>query len=102
MENKVDIRLYRSNGDIIEINDAENNGDVYIVDEEISGIDGETFRNVQIGDVELGVCEAMKTYSIDGRFWFAFMPLSDEEIRRRKIEAQIEYIAIMSDIDLEV
>lgn len=39
--------------------------------------------------------------SIDGRYWFAFMELSDADRATRQMQANIEYIAMMTDVDLE-
>lgn len=45
--------------------------------------------------------EILECASVDGRYWFAFREISESERAARQMQANIEYIAMMSDIDLE-
>lgn len=84
---------------------AELNGNCYITDERpeipddlsevtVTGAEEKTYHNAR-----LLVCA-----SVDGRFWFSFLEETREEkmaIEIAKQRADIDYIAIVSDIDLE-
>lgn len=39
--------------------------------------------------------------SFDGRYWFALIEISSRERAEKQIRANVEYIAMMSGIDLE-
>lgn len=45
--------------------------------------------------------EIIESASIDGRFWFAFREIPETERAARQMQANIEYIAMMTDVDLE-
>ena len=49
-----------------------------------------TYRNAEI----------IKCASIDERFWFAFREIPETERAARQMQANIEYIAMMTDVDL--
>jgi len=38
--------------------------------------------------------------SVDGRYWFAFTEMPEGERRTQQMEANIEYIAMMTDVEL--
>lgn len=99
---KVNITLHRSNGTIVEIKNATQNGSCYIIDKKIDNIVDETFDKVIIGDEEIKICTLVQVGSTDGKFWFTFSVASEDEIRIRKLESKIEYIAMMNDINMEV
>lgn len=44
--------------------------------------------------------EIIKCASVDGRFWFAFREIPETERAARQMQANIEYIAMMTDVDL--
>ncbi len=45
--------------------------------------------------------EIIECASIDGRYWFAFREISESEKTARQMQANIEYIAMMTEVDLE-
>ena len=45
--------------------------------------------------------ELVECFSIDGRYWFSFIEIPEQERLMKENTAKIEYIAMMSDIDLE-
>ena len=59
----------------------------------ISGDDGST---EEYTNLELVRC----CLEYDGNYWFAFRQLSDEELTSMKIQSDLEYIAMMADIEL--
>lgn len=87
------------------ISDLERNGDCFISNTEVTLPDAGMSEVIASADGEtdsiwtnaaLVVCA-----SIDDRFWFTFRELSENELWKLKIEAQTQYLAMMSDIDLE-
>ena len=38
--------------------------------------------------------------SVDGRYWFSFREISETERASKQLQANIEYIAMMTDVDL--
>lgn len=45
--------------------------------------------------------EIVECASVDGRYWFAFIEIPESERKERQMQANIEYVAMMADIDLE-
>jgi hypothetical protein len=45
--------------------------------------------------------EFVKCASVDDRCWFTFRELSDAELFRLQMQAKLEYISMMVDVDLE-
>lgn len=94
------VKIVFKNGMEIE---AEQNGSSLIVDTKpdfpadlsavtIIGADGEhTYNNAEI----------VECASVDGRYWFAFIEIPESVRSERQTQANIEYIAMMADIDLE-
>ena len=84
-----------------EIN-AERNGSTFIADAKPTIPDDLT--NVEI--FEDGVttviqnAQFVECYPLDERYYFTFIEISDAELQHIKDRADIEYIAMMSDIEL--
>ena len=83
---------------------ADLNGNCYIVDtkpefpRDLTNItvQGEKYNQTyQNGEI-------IECYSIDGRYWFGINEIPADVLKERKIQADIQYIAMMADIDLEV
>lgn len=84
---------------------AELNGSCYITDKKpdipddlsevtITGAEEKTYQNARL----------LECASIDGRFWFTFIEETKEEkmaVEVAKQRADIDFIAMVSDIDLE-
>ena len=81
---------------------AEKNGDCLITNEaptipsdlsvvEIIGEDTKTIEHAQY----------IECASVDGRCWFSFAEIPAEVRERNQMQANIEYIAMMTDVDLE-
>lgn len=89
-----------TNGTVIE---AEENASSLITDSrpdfpadlssvKVTGAGGERiYKNAEI----------IKCASVDGRYWFAFREISESERTARQMQANIEYIAMMTEVDLE-
>ena len=45
--------------------------------------------------------EIVECASVDGRYWFAFREISEAERAAKQMQANIEDIAMMTDVDLE-
>jgi len=52
---------------------------------------GHIYRNVEI----------IECASVDGRYWFSFREVPETERAARQMQANIEYIAMMAEINLE-
>lgn len=58
----------------------------------VIGADGErTYNNAEI----------VECASVDDRYWFTILEIPEAERMARQTQANIEYIAMMADIDLE-
>lgn len=86
-----------ADGSVIE---ADKNGDCYIVDKEFSvdDLSKVTIENDGISQ-ELKNVKIVAAASIDGRFWFSFHKTATDPIA--KLQSNVEYIAMMSNISLE-
>lgn len=86
-----------ADGSVIE---ADKNGDCYIVDKEFSvnDLSKVTIENDGISQ-ELKNVKIVAAASIDGRFWFSFHKTTTDPIA--KLQSNVEYIAMMSNISLE-
>lgn len=94
------VRITFKNGLKIE---AEVNGSSLITDSRpefpsdlsavtVAGADGERIYR----DAEIIECA-----SVDSRYWFSFREVPETERTTRQMQANIEYIAMMTDVDLE-
>lgn len=50
---------------------------------------------------EFEYAQLLECASADGRYWFTFVEIPEDERIKKQMQANIEYIAMMSDIDLE-
>lgn len=87
------------------ITDVYKNGDNFIAD---FAIDEDTFKNklspvTIIEDEEETVHQHMRLVQIKqygNEYWFVLSDISDEELKLMQIRADIDFIAMMEDIDL--
>ncbi len=82
--------------------DAEINGSCYITAKKPEFPDDMSKVTVKIGDekkklVEVEVNEAA---SVDGQYWFTLLEMTESELEAIRIQADIQYIAMMSGVDL--
>lgn len=84
----------RKNGDCF-ISDAEIDYDIFedncasvIVSD---GTNTESFENMEL----LRVANV-----IDGEYWFAFRQMSASEVAQKQLQADIDYLAMMTDVEL--
>lgn len=83
--------------------EAEVNGNVYIVDEEPTFPSDLSNITIVSGGNEIVIANGkiVECASVDGRYWFGIQEVTEEEAIQATMRAQIDYIAMMSDIDLE-
>ena len=82
---------------------VDRNSDCYIVSEEPKFPDDLSVVTVE-GDDYLKVfrhAEKVECASVDGNYWFTFIEVSEDIRAMRQMEANIEYIAMMADIELD-
>ena len=90
-----------------EIKNLTKNGDNYISDKKI---DGNLFRGnlstLTITDGEETItmenAELIQQVEFDGKFWICFRELSERELKDIDMEAKIEYLAMMTDVDIDI
>ena len=82
---------------------AEVNGDSFIVNEEPTFPDNlediTIEKDGQEETIEHG--RIIECASVDGRYWFTIGQISAEEMAAIKIRSDIDYIAAMTDVDLD-
>ena len=90
-----------------EIKNLTKNGDNYISDKKI---DENLFRGnlstLIITDGEETItmenAELIQQVEFDGKFWICFRELSERELKDIDMEAKIEYLAMMTDVDIDI
>lgn len=97
----MEARITFKNGETLTV---EKNGDSYIAQTkpefpaDLSAVTVES----EDGNREYHNAEIVECASIDGRYWFAFVEVPEAERAARQMQANIEYIAMMTDVELEV
>lgn len=96
-------KITLANGTVI--TDLERNGtcfisdtDLPVLDEGLSEVTASAYGEM---DVVWHNAELVRCASIDDRYWFTFRELSADELWKLKIEAQTQYLTMMTDVDLE-
>lgn len=78
------------------------NGNNYISSEPVYA---ETFdgklMSITIDDIPYENMELIHILDMGNEWWFAFRELTIDEIRNMKVRSDIDYLAMMSDVDLE-
>lgn len=96
-------KIEMANGTVID--GLERNGTCFICASEPTVLDSGLSTVVASAEGEADIvwhnAEVVRCSSVDGRFWFTFRELSDSELWRLRIEAQTQYLAMMTDVDLE-
>ena len=90
-----------------EIKNLTKNGDNYISDKKI---DENLFKGnlstLTITDGEETInmenAELIQQIEFDGKFWICFRELSERELKDIDMEAKIEYLAMMTDVDIDI
>ena len=90
-----------------EIKNLTKNGDNYISDKKI---DENLFKGnlstLTITDGEetssMENAELIQQIEYDGKFWICFRELSERELKDIDMEAKIEYLAMMTDVDIDI
>ena len=95
-----EVKITFSDGTEIE---AEKNGGSYIVPDKPefpSDLDEVTIEE-NGATVTLHNARIIECASVDGRYWFSIQEIPEDTIEKATMKAQIDYIAMMADIDLE-
>lgn len=82
--------------------EAEVNGSCYIVDSKLDFPVDLSEVTVTVGEDEkvLREVEVNEAASVDGRYWFALRELTEQELKDIKTQADIQYLAMMTDVEL--
>jgi hypothetical protein len=97
-------KITLASGTVIE--GLEKSGNCFISDSPLpEELDGNLTGAVASADGEQELtwnnAELVHCASVDGRNWFALRELSDAEMSQLRLQAKVEYIAMMTDVDLE-
>lgn len=93
------------------INNLTMNGTNYVSETEVDTSSWSTVFKLTATDTDGNVTEAIEhakliqqeTYPWDkGKYYLAFAAVSQQEIANAQLQSQIEYIAMMADVDLDV
>ena len=81
---------------------AELNGNCLIMDEKPVFPSDLRLVKVESEDAvtEYRFAQVTECASLDGRYWFTFTQMPEEERRTQQMQANIEYIAMMTDVEL--
>lgn len=60
----------------------------------VPDMDGEGTRSIAHAKFQ-------ECYGDDSRFWFTYVEIPEDEIWKNKIQSDIDYIAMMADVELE-
>lgn len=86
------------------------NGNNYVSESEVDTSKWPSVFRLTAKDREGNITEEMEhakllqqeSYEWDGgRFYLAFAPVSEQEIRNAEFQANLEYLAMMADIDMD-
>lgn len=93
------VKIIFKNGKAV---DAEVNGSCFITDRKPNfPVDLSEVRiESEAGECILAEIEVNEAASVDGRYWFNLRELTEQELRSVKIQADIQYLAMMTDVEL--
>jgi hypothetical protein len=83
--------------------EADKNGSCFIVDEKPefpSDLEEVTIEENGAATT-LHNARIVECASVDGKYWFSIQEIPEDTIEKATMKAQIDYIAMMADIDLE-
>jgi len=87
------------------IDNLERDGSCFISAKELPALESGMSKVIASADGEQDTvwnnAELVRCASVDDRYWFTFRELSTDELWRLKIEAQTQYLAMMTEVDLE-
>ena len=90
-----------------EIKNLTKNGDNYISDKKINenlfkgNLSTLTITNGE-ETITMKNAELIQQVEYDGKFWICFRELSERELKDIDMEAKIEYLAMMTDVDIDI
>lgn len=84
--------------------EAEVNGGSFIVDEKPefpADLSVVTLSYSNGNEVTLNNARIIECASVDGRYWFTIQEIPQDVIDKAETQAKIDYLAMMTDVDLE-
>lgn len=101
MEEKYTLTL----SDGTEMKDLKMNGNNFIAPAEVKESDFEgKLMTVEVSNGEetqvMSNCDLVQITKVGNEWWFVLREMTDEELRLRKMSANIDYIAMMTDVDI--
>lgn len=91
-----------------EIKNLTRNGDNFISDTKVDedqftgNLTTLTITDGEEETIELHNAELIQQIEVEGKFWLCFRELSERELKDIDVEAKIQYLAMMADIDIDI
>lgn len=110
MDNKIYSLTVAGRNGTYQVKNLTRNGNNYVSETEVNTSKWPAVFELTAKDEEGNVTEQMEnakllqqvSYDWDGgKFYLAFAPVSEQEIKNAEFQAQLEYIAMMTDVDID-
>ena len=91
-----------------EIKNLTRNGDNFISDTKVDeSLFAGNLTTLTITDgedvtIEMNNAELIQQIEYQGKYWLCFRELSERELKDIDMEAKIEYLAMMTDVDIDI
>lgn len=94
--------IYLNDGSVIK--DLEVNGNCLISENEVddSKLTDEMLSVITINEKEYKNVTLVRKWEDDGKTWLALRQKTDDEIWKEEYSSNLDYIAMMADVDMEV
>ena len=91
-----------------EIKNLTRNGDNFISDTKVDeSLFAGKLTSLTITDgedvtIEMNNAELIQQIEYQGKYWLCFRELSERELKDMALESQIQYLAMMTDVDIDI
>lgn len=91
-----------------EIKNLTRNGDNFISDTRVDeSLFAGNLTTLTITDgedvtIEMNNAELIQQIEYQGKYWLCFRELSERELKGMALESQIQYLAMMTDVDIDI
>ena len=91
-----------------EIKNLTRNGDNFISDTKVDeslfagNLTSLTITDGEDVTIEMNNAELIQQIEYQGKYWLCFRQLSESAIKDMALESQIQYLAMMTDVDIDI
>lgn len=91
-----------------EIKNLTRNGDNFISDTKVDeslfagNLTSLTITDGEDVTIEMNNAELIQQIEYQGKYWLCFRELSERELKDMTLESQIQYLAMMTDVDIDI